>query len=125
MAAMASDAAAPASSATQAQDLLDTPDAGPAAIRGGAVRATGYLAGVVLSIGSAALLFRHLGVVDAGQYVTALSLVTIAGGLSDLGLNTIGIRELTVRDPGSRHAFVRNLLGLRTALTALGVAGML
>jgi O-antigen/teichoic acid export membrane protein len=122
---MASDAATPASSAPQGQDLLDTPHAGPAAIRGGAIRAIGYGIGVILSIGSAALLFRHLGVVDAGRYVTALSLVTIAGGISDLGLNTIGIRELTVRDADARHPFVRNLLGLRTALTVVGVAAML
>src|SRR5688572_33282559 len=95
---MASDAAAPAGSRPQGEDLLDTPLAGPAAIRGGVVRAAGYLVGVVLSVGSAALLFRHLGVADAGRYVTVLSLVTIAGGLSDLGLTAIAIRELAVRD---------------------------
>jgi O-antigen/teichoic acid export membrane protein len=121
---MASDPAAPADSPPQGQDVLDTPLAGPAAVRGGAVRAVGYLIGVVLSVGSAALLFRHLGVDDAGRYVTALSLVTIAGGLSDLGLTAIAIRELSVRDSAARQRFVRNLLGLRTALTGVGIAGV-
>src|SRR3954471_6888135 len=115
---------ADADSPREAGDLLDTPLAGPAAVRGGAVRVGGYVAGVLLSVGSAALLFRHLGVDDAGRYVTALSLVTIAGGLSDLGLTAIAIRELTVRDADSRDAFVRNLLGLRTALTSAGIVGV-
>jgi O-antigen/teichoic acid export membrane protein len=123
MAVMAGDAAAPAGSPRQ--DVLDTPLAGPAAVRGGAVRAVGYLIGVVLSVGSAALLFRHLGVDDAGRYVTALSLVTIAGGLSDLGLTAIAIRELSVRDGPARERFVRNMLGLRTTLTCVGIAGII
>jgi O-antigen/teichoic acid export membrane protein len=121
---MASDAAAPAGSPPQGQDVLDTPLAGPAAVRGGAVRAVGYLIGVVLSVGSAALLFRHLGVDDAGRYVTALSLVTIAGGVSDLGLTAIAIRELSVLDAAGRQRFVRNLLGLRTALSCVGIVGV-
>src|SRR5215208_5639141 len=50
-----------------ANDLLDTAAAGPAAVRGGAVRAVGYIAGVVMSIAGAALLFRHLGVDDGGD----------------------------------------------------------
>ena len=120
---MASDTAAPAGSAPQSQDLLDTPLAGPAAIRGSAVRAVGYVLGVALSVGSAALLFRHLGVADAGRYVTVLSLVTIAGGISDLGLNAIAVRELAVLERSKRERFVRNLLGLRTALTTVGVVG--
>ena len=41
--------------------LLDTPDAGPAAIRGGAIRVAGYGAGIVITAMSAALLFRHPG----------------------------------------------------------------
>jgi O-antigen/teichoic acid export membrane protein len=121
---MASDPAAPADSPPQGQDLLDTPLAGPAAVRGGAVRAVGYLVGVVLSVGSAALLFRHLGVDDTGRYVTALSLVTIAGGLSDLGLTAIAIRELAVRDGDARARLVSNILGLRTALTVVGIVAM-
>jgi O-antigen/teichoic acid export membrane protein len=103
-------------------ELLDTPDAGPAAIRGGVLRVVGYLAGVMLSVGSAALLFRHLGVDDSGRYVTALSIVAIVGGISDVGLTAIGVREMSVRDGSAGHDLMRNLIGLRIALTTGGVA---
>ena len=103
--------------------LLDTPHAGPAAIRGGAVRLAGYGAGVLLSVGSAALLFRHLGVVDGGRYVTIIALVATVQGLTDFGLTAIGVRELAVREGEAKRELVRSLLGLRIALTGVGVAG--
>jgi O-antigen/teichoic acid export membrane protein len=104
-------------------DLLDTPAAGPAAIRGGVLRIAGYVAGLVLSVGSAALLFRHLGVDDTGRYVTVLSLVTIAGGLTDAGLLNIGVREFAVRRGLDRDRLMRSLLALRLVLTGAGIAG--
>src|SRR5436853_7815059 len=113
---MATDAGTPPPVPPADRDILDTSAAGAAAIQGGGQRLAGYGLGVLLTVGSAALLFRHLGVVGAGQYVTAVSLVTIAGGLSDLGLTGIGVRELSVRDAPGRDRLVRNLLGLRTTL---------
>ena len=104
-------------------DILDTPQAGPAAIRGGVIRVFGYGVSVLLSVGSAALLFRHLGVVDGGRYVTVTSLVLIAGGLVDFGLTGIGVRELAVLGAGERDRMMRNLLGLRILLSLIGVAG--
>jgi O-antigen/teichoic acid export membrane protein len=104
-------------------DILDTPDAGPAAVRGGVVRFGGYVATIALSIGSAALLFRHLGVADTGRYVTTLSLVAIVGGLTEAGLTAIGIRELVVRDRSAGAVLMRTLLGMRIVLTGAGVIG--
>jgi O-antigen/teichoic acid export membrane protein len=104
-------------------DILDTPQAGPAAIRGGVIRVVGYGASVLLSVGSAALLFRHLGVEDGGRYVTVTSLVLIAGGLVDFGLSGIGVRELAVREADERGRLMRNLVGLRIVLSLAGVAG--
>lgn len=104
-------------------ELLDTPEAGPAAVRGALLRVAGYAAGVVLSIGSAALLFRHLGVGDGGRYVAVLALVGVVAGVSDIGMTTIGIRELAIRHARDRAPFMRNLLGLRLGLTLVGVAG--
>jgi len=104
-------------------DILDTPQAGPAAIRGGVIRVVGYGASVLLSVGSAALLFRHLGVEDSGRYVTVTSLVLVASGLVDLGLTGIGVRELAVREAGERSPLMRNLIGLRVVLSLVGVAG--
>jgi O-antigen/teichoic acid export membrane protein len=106
-----------------ALDILDTPLAGPAAIRGAALRVGGYAVGIIVTVFSAALLFRHLGVVDSGRYVTVLSLVVIASGLVDFGLTTIGVRELAIRPRDEAHRFIRNLVGLRLALTAVGLAG--
>ncbi len=117
---------APSQTATPGDDdLLATPDAGPAAIRGGAVRVGGYLAGALISAISAALLFRHLGVVGFGLYTIALSLVAVVDGLSDLGLTAIGVRELSILRGPARRELARNLLGLRVALTVIGVAVMI
>jgi O-antigen/teichoic acid export membrane protein len=105
-------------------DLLATPAAGPAAVRGGAVRVGGYLIGALLSAGSAALLFRHLGVDRTGRYVSVLALVAIVGGVSDLGLTAIGVRESAVRSPAERSTLLGDLLGLRIVLTTAGVLVM-
>jgi O-antigen/teichoic acid export membrane protein len=91
-------------------------------MRGGALRVGGYVVGTLVSVLSAALLFRHLGKVNAGRYVVATSLVAIVGALSDLGLTAIGVREISVRPPEERWALARDLLGLRIALTLLGGA---
>jgi O-antigen/teichoic acid export membrane protein len=102
-------------------DLLDSSAAGAAAIRGGTLRVAGYAAGVALSVGSAAVLFRHLGVVDSGRYVLVLSLVTLAAGLTDAGLTWLGVREVALRRGDERRALLSNLLGLRLVFSLLGV----
>jgi O-antigen/teichoic acid export membrane protein len=104
-------------------ELLDTPAAGEAAIRGGAVRVAGYVAGIGLSVVSSALLFRHLGVVAAGRYVTVITLVSLAGGVTDAGLVTIGLRELSTRPQEQVGSFFASLSGLRLVLALLGVLG--
>lgn len=103
-------------------DILSTTAAGPAAARGGGLRAGGYIVGALFGVVSASLLFRHLGVADTGQYITALSLVAIVGALSDLGLTAVGVRELSARPPAERWPLARDLLGLRITLTILGGA---
>lgn len=103
-------------------DVLDTPEAGPMAIRGGALRVAGYAATAVIGTGSAAILFRHLGVVDTGAYVTVVSAMAIVAAVSDVGLTTVGMRELTVRSGADRAQLMRDLLGLRVAMTTAGVA---
>ena len=102
--------------------LLDSPDAGPAAIRGGAIRVVGFGAGVLITTLSAALLFRHLQVEDGGRYVTVLALVSIVAGLTDAGLTGIATRELVVRDPSEREPLLRNLIGMRIVLGGIGLA---
>ncbi len=93
-------------------------------MRGGALRVGGYLAGALVSAVSAALLFRHLGVVDTGRYVTGLSLVAIVAALSDLGLTAVGVREIATRPAEERWPIARDLLGLRIVLTLGGGVAM-
>jgi O-antigen/teichoic acid export membrane protein len=101
-------------------DLLSTDQAGPAAARGGTLRAGAFLAGSLFVLGSAALLFRRLGVVETGRYTTASSLGSVVVGLTDLGLTAIGMRELAVLRGSERAELARNLLGMRLVLTLLG-----
>ncbi|MDQ3722180.1 MAG: oligosaccharide flippase family protein [Actinomycetota bacterium] len=105
-----------------AADLLSTPEAGPAAIRGGALRVASFAAGSLFTIAAGALLFRHIGVVDTGRYTTALSLGAVVTGFTDLGLTAVGIRELATLQGERRARLARNLLGIRIALTLVGVA---
>lgn len=102
-------------------EILETSAAGPAAIRGGALRVGSNLSGLLLSVAAAALLFRHLGVVDAGRYVTVLSLMGLFAGIADAGLAAVGVRELTVRSGHDRRQFLQDLLGLRIVLTVVAV----
>lgn len=84
------------------------------------MRVGGYIAGALVSVLSAALLFRHLGVVDTGRYVTVMSLVAIVAAFSDLGLTAVGVREIATRPPQERWPLARDLLGLRITLTVIG-----
>jgi O-antigen/teichoic acid export membrane protein len=101
-------------------DILDTTQAGPLVIRGGALRIAAYAAGTGLTVLSAAVLIRHLGSSDFGRYVTVVALVTIVGSVTEAGMTNLGVREYaTLTD--RRDELMRVLLGLRLALTAAGV----
>jgi O-antigen/teichoic acid export membrane protein len=102
-------------------ELLDTPAAGGAVIRGGSLRVIGYVIGVAVSVASSALLLRHLSVADAGDYVTVLSLVTLAGGVTETGLAAIGVRELSTLPPALVQGFFRSLAGLRLVFIFVGI----
>jgi O-antigen/teichoic acid export membrane protein len=102
-------------------DVLDSTEAGGRIIRGGALRLSSYVAMVALSVLSAALLTRHLGVARFGEYTTVLSLVGVVSAITDAGMSTIGTREFAVREGAERDALMRDLLGLRITLTAVGV----
>jgi len=103
-------------------DVLDLPSAGGKVIRGSALRTASFLAGVALSVGAAAVMIRHLGVADYGHYVTVVALISVVGGLSEAGMSNIGVREYSTRLGEERERLMRNLLGIRVALTIVGVA---
>jgi O-antigen/teichoic acid export membrane protein len=112
---------AAAASDPSPRDILDTAEAGGRVLRGGALRFVTYVLMVGLSVLSAALLTRHLGVVRFGEYTTVLSLVGVVAAITDAGMSSLGTREFAVREGGDRAAFMGDLLGLRMALTALGL----
>jgi O-antigen/teichoic acid export membrane protein len=111
----------PASDPASPTGVLDLPTAGGKVIRGSLIRGGAYAATVGLGIVSASLLTRHLGVVDFGRYVTVLSIVTLAIGMSDVGLSNIGVREYSIREGAERAFTMKNLFGLRIALTGLAL----
>ncbi|MCW3018795.1 MAG: polysaccharide biosynthesis protein [Solirubrobacterales bacterium] len=102
-------------------DLLAAPGAGRAVVRGTTLRIGSFVGGSLFSVGAAALLFRHLGVIEAGRYTTATSLSALVTGLTDLGLTGVCIRELSVLRGERRVSFARNLMGLRLVLAAIGI----
>jgi O-antigen/teichoic acid export membrane protein len=102
-------------------DLLSTPQAGPAAVRGGALRVISYAGASLIALASGAVLYRYLGVVKSGHYNAAGNLVALVAAGSDLGLTAIGIRELSVRTGEARERIMSTLLGVRLVLAAAGV----
>jgi O-antigen/teichoic acid export membrane protein len=102
-------------------DVLDTPQAGPLIIRGGVLRTAAYAAGTALTVLSAAVLIRYLGSSDFGRYVTVMSLVTIVGSVTEAGMTNLGVREYATLPERRRDELMRVLLGLRLALTAVGL----
>jgi O-antigen/teichoic acid export membrane protein len=105
------------------RDVLREGEAGPRVIRGGVLRALGYLSGVLLMAVASIFLLRYLGVVDFGRYATVMSLIAIASGVTDAGLTAVANRELAVRGREERSALMRNLIALRLVITPIGVLG--
>jgi O-antigen/teichoic acid export membrane protein len=110
---------------------LDHPEAGGRALRGGTARTAGFLVGMGLLAAATPLVIRHLGLVEYGRYVTILTIVTLAGGLTELGINQLAVRELSAdAGPAERERVLRLLYGLRvvsgtvTVLVAVGVCAL-
>jgi O-antigen/teichoic acid export membrane protein len=111
------------SEARPVEDPLLLADAGLRAIRGGAIRVAGYVAGSALAAAASVLLLRYLGVADFGRYVTVMSLIGIVTGLTDLGLTLVGQREYVLRESeASRRELVATILGVRIVATPIGIA---
>ena len=105
-----------------ADDVLDSAEAGGRVIRGGAARTVSYIASLLLSLASVPFMIRHLGAADYGKYVAVSAIVFIIGGVTEAGLTNLGIREYSAeRDRAERDRLLRNLVGLRFALTFSGL----
>lgn len=86
------------------------------------MRLGGLVLGTIATVASSAVVIRHLGVIDTGRWVTVMSLITIVGSISDLGLSAVGVREYSVRPRPEGVRFLRNLLGMRVAFVLAGIA---
>jgi O-antigen/teichoic acid export membrane protein len=102
-------------------DVLGSAEAGGMVIRGSVLRVAGSGAGILVGLGAATLLLRHLGVAQSGRYVTVMSLVAIASSVVDLGLNISASRELALRAPPARRALLANILGQRLLVTPVAL----
>jgi O-antigen/teichoic acid export membrane protein len=103
-------------------DLLDTPMAGPAALRGSVLRTASYVLGILLSLISARVLIGHLGIADFGRYTAVIALITIVAGFTEGGLNSVVLREFATLDADRRRQMMASAIGIRLLLTVIGVA---
>ena len=103
-------------------DILNSPEAGARVIRGSLLRVASNVAGILIGIGIATLLLRHLGVDESGRYVTVLSLVAIIGTAADAGLNLTGGRDLATHEAAQGRVLIANFLGLRLMIAPVGLA---
>jgi O-antigen/teichoic acid export membrane protein len=102
---------------------LADPAAGGRAIRGGALRVSGYLLGILATAAASVVLLRYLGVDDFGRWVTVTALIGIVTAVSDAGLTVVGQREyIALRETTRQRSLLADLVGLRTVLTPIGVA---
>lgn len=86
------------------------------------LRSVGYGTNVALSVISALLLLRYLGVERFGAYVTVTSLVAIAALVADAGLTAFGVREYVGLDPPRRRRLLEQILALRSIIAVTGLA---
>ncbi len=80
----------------------------------------------LLAIVLAGLVARYEGAAGLGRYVLVVTLVSITGVVSDLGLNTLLIRDAARQpDPARQRALLGLVLPLKGGLALLGFAGLL
>lgn len=103
-------------------DILDSAEAGGRFIRGGALRLGTFVLQLALSLAAVPFMIRHLGPVDYGYFVTASAIVFVIAGVTEAGLTNLGVREYATGPPGQRERVLRNLVGMRLALTGAGLA---
>ena len=118
---MTSQVPTPAAAHPDPMEVLDSSTAGAKVIRGSVLRAASYAGGVALSIGTAALMIRHLGAGDYGKYVIVMSLIAIVSGFTDIGMANVAAREIAASAREERNRLLANLLGIRIAIAFVGI----
>jgi O-antigen/teichoic acid export membrane protein len=104
-------------------DPLAAGAAGETFLRGGALRAVAYVAGITTSIAVLPFVTRHLHSANYGHYVVVTSLLLIVAVLTEGGITNLGVREFATAPDTERREFMRTVIGMRIALSALGGVG--
>lgn len=91
-------------------------------IRGGLVRTLGYVVAAVANALALPFLFRHLGVDQAGQYVTVMSYITILAGVVEIGLTGISLRHYAIAADADKPEVMRQIMTMRLLILAGGSA---
>lgn len=102
---------------------LRSPDAGAVAVTGGTLRLQTRIVALLIGLASTIVITRSLTKAQFGELALVVALVSIVGGISDLGLSGVGIREWIRHDAAQRRSLLADLLGLR--LVAISVAALL
>lgn len=97
---------------------------GTAIIRGGVVRMFAFAYTAALGVTATAVISRAVGPNGFALYVTAISLITIATFLSDVGLAALGLREFAALKGAARVRSLRALITLRLVLAVVGSFGI-
>ena len=106
-----------------AGDPLAAGPAGARFLRGGTLRVFAYVGGITTSVAVLPFVTRHLHRADYGRYVVVTSLMLIVTALTEGGIASLGVREFASAPGPERREFMRSLIGIRIALSALGGAG--
>lgn len=102
--------------------ILDSREAGGTALRGGLLRTAAFAGSLLLGLISAPLVIRQLGAAEFGRYASVLAVIAIVTGLTEGGVNTVALRELSsAGGPQERAQAMRDLLGLRMVLSVAGI----
>lgn len=101
-------------------DALRDSASGGKIVRGSVLRGLGYAISTLATLAASVLLLRYLGVAQFGQFVTVMSIMSIAGGLAEAGLTAVGNQRMALlRSTAERREMNGNLLGIRLVLTPL------
>lgn len=93
-------------------------------VTGGGSRAAAFVLGNVLNVAAVGVLTRQLGEDEFGRFTAILSLITLVGIVSDLGLANLAVRELAAHEGREREDRYRALVALRALLIVPAAAGM-
>lgn len=101
---------------------VDEATAGARAAQGGLYRIVAYGIASIIGLVGIGAVTRELGPSGFGEFQTVYSLVALVAVASEVGLAAVGVREyVRITDTSKRERLVRVVLGVRSALTLLGL----